>query len=354
MQSVIGAVAGWIRDGDPFVAFATVVRVYHAAPRQAGAVMAVSIRGEIAGSVSGGCVEGEVADVAREVLLDGRSRCLDMGITDDLAWATGLTCGGAIEIWVDRVAGVTVSRMLDAFETDEPTVSLIALREGSAGEAHRALVGAQSQWFCEGWPIARATVTNTVGPLLDAGSRANPVISDETDDEGGALRLFADPWPGRPTVTIFGAVHIAQALVDLAHRVGYATVVVDPRATFSTDERVGHAGRVVRRWPQDAITSGEVVLDSRSFVVVLTHDPKLDEPALATALRTNVPYIGCLGSKKTQESRRERLRRDGFDEAALTRIRGPVGLDLGARNPEEIALGIMAEIVAVARGSRLA
>jgi xanthine dehydrogenase accessory factor len=167
------------------------------------------------------------------------------------------------------------------------------------------------------------------------------------------IRVFFDPWPGSPELVVFGAVHVTQVLVEIAHAVGFDTVVIDPRTTFTTHERIGHASRVVRRWPQDAIADGDVTLDSASYVVVLTHDPKLDEPALAAALRSPAPYVGCLGSRKTQSTRRDRLRREGFSDVELARIRGPIGLDIGSRTPEELALGIMAEVIAVARGGPL-
>lgn len=355
MGRVGGAFRRWVGRGDPFVALATVVQVYQSAPRQAGACLAVSGRGELEGSVSGGCIEGDVAHEAAEVIASGVPRLMHVGISDAQAWDAGLTCGGAIDLWVERLDAGDARWLADAWDTPGPTVAVTwldpapGIRTGT-----RAFVGLEAVSVPPGGPDVSASPAVTLARAAIAdGHRATAGIRDADRGDGTVGKVFLDPFPGPPVVVIFGAVHVAQALVTLAHAVGFETVVIDPRATFATDDRIGEAGRVVRRWPQDAIGDGEVVLDGASYVVVLTHDPKLDEPALAAALRSPAPYVGCLGSRKTQALRRDRLRRDGVPEADIARIRGPVGLDIGARSPEEIALGIVAEMVAVARGGAL-
>ena len=355
MGRVGDALRDWLGQGDAAVAMATAVRVYQSAPRQAGARLVVSVRGDLEGSVSGGCIEGDIAFEATDVLSSGQPRLIQTGISDAQAWDAGLTCGGAIEIWVERLDAPIARWIADVSESAHGCVSVILL-----DPAPGAPVGARAVVRRDGVEIAPGGATALPEPVvlaaraaIEDGHRGAATVREVGLADGTAVRAFLEPWPGAPELVVFGAVHVTQLLVDMAHAVGFATVVVDPRTTFATDDRIGHAGRVVRRWPQDAIADGDVVLSDSSYVVVLTHDPKLDEPALAAALRSPAPYVGCLGSRKTQALRRERLRRDGFSDADLSRIRGPIGLDIGSRTPEEMALGIMAEVVAVARGGPL-
>ena len=355
MGRVGDAVRDWLGRGDGSVALATVVRVYQSAPRQAGASMVVSAHGELEGSVSGGCIEGDIAFEAAEVLRSGQARLVQTGISDAQAWDAGLTCGGAIDIWIERLDAPVGRWFSEVSVRPRGCVSVTCL-DGVPGlpTGTRAVVHRDRVDIAPGGPDdLPGPVVAAARSLVDEGHRGAAGVRDVVLEDGSPLRVFLDPWPGAPELVVFGAVHVTQVLVEMAHSVGFATVVIDPRTTFATDERIGHAGRVLRRWPQDVIADGEVILDDASFVVVLTHDPKLDEPALAAALRSPAPYVGCLGSRKTQALRRDRLRREGFDDDTLGRIRGPIGLDIGSRTPEEMALGIMAEVVAVARGGPL-
>jgi xanthine dehydrogenase accessory factor len=355
-MGVVGdAVRDWLGRGDQAVALATVVRVYQSAPRQAGATLAVSERGELEGSVSGGCIEGDIALEAAEVLAAGVPRLVQTGITDAVAWDAGLTCGGAIDVWVERLDAPVARWYSNGVARPSACVS-VTLLDGVIGlpAGTRAIVHRDHIDIAPGGPgELPEPVIRAARELLDEGHRGGAGIHEVVLTVGSTVRVFLDPWPGAPELVVFGAVHVTQVLVQLAHAVGFDTVVVDPRTTFATEDRVGHADRLIRRWPQDVIADGEVVLGDASFVVVLTHDPKLDEPALAAALRSPAPYIGCLGSRKTQGLRRDRLRREGFSDQDLARIRGPIGLDIGSRTPEELALAIMAEVVAVARGGRI-
>lgn len=356
MQLVWDALGSWFDRGDAFGALATVVNVYRSAPRAEGAMLAVSVRGELAGSVSGGCIEGDVAYHAAQVIETGIPVLLGIGIEDETAWDAGLTCGGAIEIWVERLDRVAVMALSDAWNRKVPSVSMTWI-SGASGSRQvvddAAVVPVATGGAMPPDEVATSAVWRA-RQMIAEGQRAVSGVQDLVAADGTPYRVFLHAWPGRPRLIVFGAVHVAQSLVRFAHEVGFETCVVDPRTIFATDERLGHAGQLLRAWPQDAIATGQVVLDETSFVVVLSHDPKLDEPALAAALRSKAPYIGCLGSRKTQEIRRARLIKQGFTEDDVSRIRGPVGLDLGGRAPEEIALGIMAEVVAVARGGRVA
>ncbi len=355
MQLVWDAMGSWFERGDRFVALATVVNVYRSAPRPEGAMLAVSVRGELVGSVSGGCIEADVAFNAAQVIETGVAQLLGIGIEDETAWDAGLTCGGAIEIWVERLDRVALMAIAGAWKRAVPSVSMTWV-SGATGS--RQVVDADAVVLVATGSVSPPdpVMDDAIGHarrIIAEGQRAPSGIREIVASDGTTYRVFLHAWPRHPRLIIFGAVHVAQSLVRFAHEVGFETCVIDPRSVFATDERLGHAGQLLRAWPQDVIANGHVVLDESSFVVVLTHDPKLDEPALVAALRSKAPYIGCLGSRKTQEIRRARLIRQGFTVDEIGRIRGPVGLDLGGRTPEEIALGIMAEVVAVARGGRV-
>ena len=355
MQMVWDAMGSWLERGDRFVALATVVNVYRSAPRPEGAMLAVSVRGELVGSVSGGCIESDVAFYAAQVIETGVPQLLGIGIEDETAWAAGLTCGGAIEIWVERLDRLAVTVIADLWKRAVPAVSMTWIG-GATGARQVVDAGAVTHVATGSDAPTEAVMEEAIGQarrIIGEGQRAPSGIREIIASDGTVHRVFLHAWPRHPRLIIFGAVHVAQSLVRFAHEVGFETCVIDPRSVFATDERLGHAVQLLRAWPQDAIANGQVVLDDSSFVVVLTHDPKLDEPALAAALRSDAPYIGCLGSRKTQEIRRTRLIKQGFSEAEVSRIRGPVGLDLGGRTPEELALGIIAEVVAVARGGRV-
>ncbi|NBX46134.1 MAG: XdhC/CoxI family protein [Chloroflexi bacterium] len=340
MQMVWDAMGSWLERGDRFVALATVVNVYRSAPRPEGAMLAVSVRGELVGSVSGGCIESDVAFNAAQVIETGVPQLLGIGIEDETAWAAGLTCGGAIEIWVERLDRVAVTAIADLWKRAVPAVSMTWIG-GAPGSRQVVDAGAMTHVATGSDSPPEAVMEEAIGQarrIIGEGQRAPSGIREIIASDGMVHRVFLHAWPRHPRLIIFGAVHVAQSLVRFAHEVGFETCVIDPRSVFATDERLGHAGQLLRAWPQDAIANGQVVLDGSSFVVVLTHDPKLDEPALAAALRSDAPYIGCLGSRKTQEMRRTRLIKQGFSEAEVSRIRGPVGLDLGGRTPEELAL----------------
>ncbi|MCB2110631.1 MAG: XdhC family protein [Defluviimonas sp.] len=306
----------WHRAGKG-AALATVMETWGSAPRPVGSQLAVSGAGEMMGSVSGGCVEGAVVEEALAALADGRPRILTFGVSDDDAFAVGLACGGTIRVLVEPVGAAMPEAML---------VDLVAARAARRPLAYTV--------DTESWKRR----LSAPDPALAARFRADASGSDGT--------LFAGIHNPPLRLVVVGAVHIAQALLPMARACGYDPLLVDPREAFGSAARFP-GERISNDWPDAALA--EVGLDARTAVVTLTHDPKLDDPAIRAALGSEVFYLGCLGSTRTHAKRVERLREAGFDAAALARIHAPVGLDIGARSPAEIAVSIMAEITEALR-----
>jgi xanthine dehydrogenase accessory factor len=300
------AVKAWLGRGSK-VAVATVVATRRSAPRPLGSKLAISDSGELAGSVSGGCVESDVAERAREVLATGKPELVTYGIADEEAWEVGLPCGGEIDVFIERA---------DA-ELPDPA------------EAQTVFTVVDGPRAGERW-------------TEDGGGRPTGML--EVDGE----RVFAESLGPPPRLLVFGAVDLAEALCGAAKNLGWRTVVADARGRFATPERIRSADELVVAWPEDVLA--QVRPDERTAVVVLTHEERWDVPALAGALATDAFYVGALGSRRTQARRRERLLEAGVGDAELERLRGPAGLDLGAATPAETALSILAEIVAVRAG----
>jgi xanthine dehydrogenase accessory factor len=318
----------WRTRGDD-VALATVVRTRRSAPRPLGAKFAVGSRGEMAGSVSGGCVEGAVVEEAQSVLEGGPPKLLFYGIADDEAWDVGLACGGEIWVWVERY---------DGWETPAERAARVTIIDGEHSGSHAFVTS-------EG---ARGEVPDELAEaILSAGQEAIAAERNQTVVLDDGL-LFAEALVPPPRLVVVGAVDTADSLCRMAGALGWRTVVIDPRRAFATPERIPSAGELVVKWPEQGYE--EIELRPEDHVVVLTHDPKLDDPAISGALRRGVGYVGALGSRRTQEKRRERLRAAGISEEQLSQIAGPVGLDIGAHTPEETAISILAEIVAARAG----
>ena len=350
MSSAIDDAESWVRNGDR-VAVATVVNVRKSAPRPPGTKMAVSDVGAISGSVSGGCVEGAVVEVAEKVMRGGSPQLLHYGISNEEAWDVGLQCGGEIDVWVERY--VVLPEALGDPEGAALTAGFVALgRRGGRGALVTLVAGAR--------PGAKL--------LVEPGDRSRGTLGDDDLDaaalahgedlmwagrselrEEGADALFIDVTVPSPRLFIFGAVDYAAALCTTARVLGWRPFVVDPRSRFAQAARFPDAEEVVAAWPAGAFERlGSI--DRATAVVVLTHDPKLDDAALHAALDSDAAYIGAMGSRNAQEARRERLLAAGIAQEQLARISAPVGLDLGALSAEETALSIMAEIVALQRG----
>ncbi len=336
-QSTLDA---WLAGGEP-VALATVIRTWGSAPRPAGAKLAVSGRG-IAGSVSAGCVEAAVIEAAGEVLADGRPRRLAFGVADETAWSVGLACGGEIEVWVERLVPALYRQLAAALDRDK-TVAVATVVRGPEDVLGTRLVRVADDprvLDCDMPP----EVAEMAGAAAQAALRAGECdpLSLSSD-----IEIFVDVIRPLPTLAVVGAGHIATALVPMARLVGFRTAVIDPRAALLTAERFPAADRRLVTWPDAALAA--LPINESTAVAVLSHDPKLDDPALTVALTSPAFYVGALGSRRAQDQRRERLLRAGISEGQLARLRGPIGLDIGARSPEEIALAIMAEIAASRR-----
>ncbi|MHB8611485.1 MAG: XdhC family protein [Candidatus Dormibacteraceae bacterium] len=308
MREVLGELDAWTKAGED-IALATVVETWGSSPRPLGSKMVVTRSGKMAGSVSNGCIEGAVFEEAQKVLKSREPKIAAFGVADDVAFEVGLACGGHIEVFIEPLASVH-QQLIGMLETDQPATLRTNLVTGETelvegtppgvGLAHR-----DGDWFTE--------------PFL------------------------------RPAhLIIIGAIHIAIPLHRMAKLMGYRVTVVDARAKFATTERFPEADELIAAWPDEAIA--RLTIDRSSYVVILTHDPKFDLPALRAVLTKDAGYLGAIGSRKTNQNRFDALRAEGFTEEQLSRVHGPIGLDLGGRGAEETALGILAEITATRFG----
>lgn len=321
--------ACWLRDGHR-VAIATVVATWGSSPRPVGSQMAVNERGLISGSVSGGCIESALVGQAMTVMECGQSQRLVFGVSDDKAWEVGLACGGRVEVYLEQLRDQDLLERLLQLRADKVSVALV-----------HQLTAPASGWnfVCEQQSYGRALLPEaTLGEIRQLLARGCGAIL------GG--KLFVNPLLPPLRLIIVGGVHIAQALTAMAKLTGYEVIIVDPRPSFASNQRFPGV-ELVHQWPDEAFC--ELELDCRSAVVVLTHDPKIDDPALVEALRYRPFYLGALGSYRTHYRRLERLREAGVSQSDLARICAPVGLPIGARQPAEIAISIMAEMTAALR-----
>jgi xanthine dehydrogenase accessory factor len=343
MRDVLSELQRWHSSGEQ-IALATLVDTHGASPRPAGARLACTRSGRMIGSVSGGCVENDVVHRAMQVLDENRSVVQRYGIDDEVSVAVGLSCGGEIDVLIEPFRLDAAWQSASQAIVDRIPVALcVALapdalvgRHLAVHEDGRAVGGIDSRVDARLVGIAQEM-------LLDGGQRIVEVAC-----ENGPARVFIEAIPPEPRLFIVGATHTATALCRLAVQLGFHVSVVDPRTPFATRERFPDAHELLLEWPDVVLDAAG--LDARCHVLTLTHDLKFDVPTLARALRSEVRYIGALGSRKTHERRLVRLREQGFEDADLARIHTPIGLDIGARTPEEIALAILAEIVAVRRG----
>jgi len=362
MHDVLPTLLEWNAAGKPF-AVARVVSTWGSAPRRPGSTLLVTSDLEVVGSVSGGCIEGEVMEVGRRLLDTGGREILEYGVDNETAWSAGLSCGGRVRVVVEPWAAIAGSFEAGALErtlaSGRPFALVTPLEESASGHE---IFFADSDESNDGLstPTANggaAPGLNDDGPapgLNDDGSTPLPVDAVREAFEArstgeiasGERRYFVHVFAPTPRLVIVGGSDIAVSLVALAGTLGFDTIVLDPRGVFVRPERFSTPpGRLLEAWPQDALPG--LPLDADTFAVLLTHDPKIDDPALHLLLDRPVAYIGALGGKRTQEKRRERLAGAGFDGRQIERIHGPVGIDIDAATPAEIALSIMAEIVAV-------
>ncbi len=343
MRELLADLDRWTAHGE-CVAMATLVRVRGSAPRLPGARLICTAEGAMSGSVSAGCVESDVFERAQQVLAEGRPALANYGIADESAFAVGLSCGGSIDVLIEPFEEVPAWRALrDAVAERKPACLAVAL-------APEDRLGRKLYVDTEG---------NRVGSIDDAvdaqlEEEARGVLADgearvvSCSRDGSPLEVFLEPVLPPRRLYIIGANHIAIPLCRMAKTMGYQVIVIDPRSVFATRERLPEADELLHVWPAEVLE--EVRLDPFSYLVTLTHDPKFDIPALAIGIRSDARYVGALGSRRTHAKRVAKLTEDGFSEDELARIHSPVGLDLGGRGPEEIALSILSEMQAVRCG----
>jgi xanthine dehydrogenase accessory factor len=350
VRDILDPIAKWWTAGETF-GLATVVRTFSSAPREPGAALAVAGGGEVLGSVSGGCVEGAVYDLAGEVIESGQPVLQTYGVSDNDAFAVGLTCGGIIDIFVEpvnRERFPELGAIAAAVRADAP-LAVATVIDGPGK------VGARRVIWPAGEPGPGATETLGSGDRLDQAvdddargmlaqgvtgvRRYGPDGERRRDELGVFVQSFAPP----PRMLVFGAIDFAAAVARAGKFLGYRVTVCDARPVFATAARFPDADEVVTDWPHRYLS--RITVDERTVICVLTHDPKFDVPLLEVALRTPAAYIGAMGSRRTHQDRLDRLREVGLAEDELARLRSPIGLDLGARTPEETAVAIAAELI---------
>jgi xanthine dehydrogenase accessory factor len=347
MRDIVEGLIAWRARDEPF-ALATVVRTWHSAPRPPGTAMAVSAAGEVLGSISGGCVESDTYELARQVIDTGQPQLARFGVTDDDAFAVGLTCGGGIDVFVERVDDVHHPRfdeILDAIKVHRPTV-VATITSGPAAGQHLTMDEAGLVASPAG-PEYDVSVLSRMSALLNRSATELHAADPVTGPQSASvfLQSFAPP----PRMIVFGAVDFAAAVATIGKFLGYDVTVCDARAVFTTQARFPDADRLVVDWPHRYLRTQAV--DESTVLCVLTHDPKFDVPLLKVALETPARYIGVMGSRRAHASRLQALRDEGVPDSRLERLASPIGLDLGARTSEETAVSIAAEIIAAAHGA---
>jgi xanthine dehydrogenase accessory factor len=348
MKNILEPINRWLNE-ECRIAVATVVKTWGSSPQGIGAMMAISESGEFVGSVSGGCVEGAVIEEASKVIKQNQPLLLHFGVADETAWDVGLACGGEIDVYLEPIGDRIdlYRKMKSLLDQQREFVHAQVIRGPDEAIGHYLFLTEGAE-----------PISGMEQPLLDLVSVEAASFLDEHVSLSKEYHLqdkifevfFAYHGPGLKLI-IVGAVHISVALTEMAKAIGYRVFVVDPRSAFGTEARFPEVDGLMIKWPDQALM--EIGLDRSTAVAVLTHDPKLDDPALLVALPSDAFYVGALGSQTTQRKRIQRLLEKGLSEEQLARLRGPIGLNLGGRKPEEIALSIMAEIVAVRSHSPL-
>lgn len=351
MRDIRATVSDLYASGETF-AMATVIDTYKSAPRDAGAAMLVSASGEVTGSVSGGCVEGAVYEESLEAIRTGDPARRTYGVSDDDAFSVGLTCGGTLHMFVEAISRDTYPQLgavLAAIDEHRPVAvaTIVSDPSGTGRVGRRRVVwpdSAEGDLGPGGERLADALDDDVRGMLAQGGTG---LLHYGVDGQrrGDELEVFVQSFAPAPRMLVFGAIDFAAAVADLGTYLGYRVTVCDARPVFATARRFPTAEEVVVKWPHVFLDEIAEEIDRRTAICVLTHDPKFDVPVLKRALSTEAGYIGAMGSRRTHEDRVDRLREAGVPEEALERLHSPIGLDLGARTPEETAVSIAAELV---------
>ncbi|WP_086668925.1 XdhC family protein [Lentzea kentuckyensis] len=350
MRDVLEELVRRVEAGET-VGLGTVVATWNSAPRPAGAAMFVDAGGSVSGSVSGGCVEGAVYELARQVVADGTPVLQRYGVSGDDAFAVGLTCGGIIDVYVEPVSAESfpeLPEVLAAVRSREP-VAVATVVEHPDWLGRRLVVSPNQVSGTIDSPRARDAITDDVRGMLAAGRSTTLHYGLDGQRRGKGMTVFVNSFEPPPRMLVFGAIDFAAAVARLGGFLGYRVTVCDARPVFATQNRFPDADEVITDWPHRYLRreadAGRV--DERTVVAVLTHDPKFDVPLLETALRLKLGYVGAMGSRRTHQDRLRRLLDAGLTEDELTGLASPIGLDLGARTPEETAVSIAAEIIAL-------
>jgi xanthine dehydrogenase accessory factor len=346
VRDVLADLESWWRAGDT-VGVGTVVGTWKSAPRQPGAAMLVGPDGTAVGSVSGGCVEGAVYELAEQARDSGTPVLQRYGVSDDDAFAVGLTCGGIIDVFVESVSRESfpeLGEVIEDIKSGRP-VAVATLISGvdTARVGHRLVVRPDAVAGTLGSARLDDAVRDDARGLLQQGSTAIVHYGPDGERRGDDIGVFVASYAPKPRMIVFGAIDFAAAVARVGAFLGYRVTVCDARPTFATKRRFPDADEVIVEWPHRYLASTEV--DERTVVCVLTHDPKFDVPLLEVALKMPLAYLGAMGSRRTNDDRTKRLKELGFTDADLARLHAPIGLDVGARTPEETAVSIAAEII---------
>ncbi|MFL2651388.1 MAG: XdhC family protein [Anaerolineales bacterium] len=335
MRDIILEIDSWISEGQDVV-LATVVSTWGSAPRAVGAKMALTASGKMCGSVSGGCVEGAVVEAAKQMFNSGQSNLLEFGVTDDTAWDVGLACGGTISVFV-QLLNKDIFRAIRA--SDNERLAILTVIGGSKKLLGRQVVVSET-----------GDQTGSINSNLDHDALS---VARYSLEQGASkitklqdsIELFVEVVSAPLTLILIGGVHIAIPLSEMAKMIGYRTIVIDPRRSFGSKDRFPYVDLLLHSWPDSALS--ELDLNSSTAVAVLTHDPKIDDLALVKALPSQAFYVGALGSQTTNALRLKRLLEAGLKQQDIDRLFAPIGLDIGGRSPQEIALAIMAEMTSI-------
>ena len=344
MRDILSDVERWQMDGES-IALATVVQTWGSSPRRVGSKMAFTLSGKITGSVSGGCVESAVFEAGVQSLKTKRPQFLHFGVADETAWEVGLACGGSIDIFVQPLDLDFFQAVNSTIKEEIPTVHVTVIRGLDELLGREILISEGGIDFGSLGNEWDAAVLKVGIQALSQGISRRVQLSE-------SVEVFLDVILPPPTLVLVGGVHIAMALVSLAKTLGYRTILIDPRKAWGNVERFPDVDQLLQMWPEDAF--GQIKVTRSTAIAMLTHNPKLDDPALKIALNSLAFYVGALGSKTTNAKRRERLLNDGISEKQLSRLYAPIGLNIGAQSPEEIALAIMAEVVEAHRKQKQA
>lgn len=352
MRDVLPELLAWWEAGET-VGVGTVVATFRSAPRPPGASMLVGPDGTAVGSVSGGCVEGAVYELGESVVASGEPTLERYGVSDDDAFAVGLTCGGILDVWVEKVSRETFPELGEVaadIEAGRPVaLATVIEHPDPAWLGRRLVVRPESASGSLGSPRADDAVHDDALGLLAAGTNATLTYGPDGERRGEGMRVFVWAFAPKPRLLVFGAIDFAAAVARVGAFLGYRVTVCDARPVFATASRFPDADEVVVDWPHRylAAQAEAGAIDPRTVVTVLTHDPKFDVPLLEVALRLpEIAYVGAMGSRRTHDDRMARLKEAGLSDDELARLSSPIGLDLGARTPEETAISIAAEIIA--------